>query len=342
MRFISFVTISLTALATGVVALPFMSSITTGIQARTLNIIPNENLVPTLPFGRRGGCSTCGTSGSGSTGSTSSTSIDTSIDISSFNTVQLNYINSCIQALLSLDVKVDAVIKTKLIATTIILTSWSASQLDDLEVAFVAFLKWKTLGAIGLLGLDVKTKNILALARLDVVSLTKLEIDCLRIFISTVIKTNVDLTVEAKASLLNWCGAFVGYTYVKLEDIKAIIYAAIHASVDTTASAVVTTSATVDTTLVATHKIKVALKAYIEGLVTKASILVVVQLKAALYLVDAWVKGDLDLLSKLGVKVVTDLAVCTSVVATLKTCGVDAVTVLGLDLSVLSKTKLVL
>jgi len=66
---------------------------------------------------------------------------------------------------------------------------------------------------------------------------------------------------------------------------KAIFYAAIHAFVDPTTSAVATTSSTVDATLVATYKIKMALKAYAEELVAKSSILVIIQLKAASYLV---------------------------------------------------------
>jgi hypothetical protein len=334
MRFFSGAILSVMALATGVIAVPISNPHDSSIQLRSADVLPIQISTP-VSLNRRGGCSECGHSDNPSTGSDT---LNINVDLTHFSHTDLDFINACVDALLRIDANVD---KKKIVDVAVGLAAWSTAELDRLDAALVA-VKAKVIGDIVIL--DAEVLKLLAKAKLTL-SLTVAEIDCLRVFISTCLKAHVDLAADLKVKLLNWCGGILGYTHAQLEALKVKIGATINASVTTVVKAgdsiVDTTTTTVDVSVAACLKIKQSLKAYIEGLVVKAHVLVVVQLKALLVIVNAWLNGNLAVLNGLGLGVVSDLSVCLHIIAVLKSCGYDAVGVLGLDLSVLSKTKLI-
>ena len=264
--------------------------------------------------------------------------LGTNIDLSVFTHVQLQYIRTCIGALATLNA--NAIVKANSIKTAIHLSSYSTTELDRLTVALGVFIKAKG-SLLGLISLDNSTRGILSLAQLNIITLTKIEVDCLQAIISAVLKVKVDLTAIVRADLLGWCTPLAVLTNVQLGNICTVLDSTIYASATIIGTASHNTTTTVggavDLAVNATIKIKTDLKVHVEGLIAKANILVVLQLKLVLNVIQAWIKTDVGLLAVLGVKANTDAAVCSSILALLKVAGyANVATDLKLNLSALS------
>ncbi|KAG8959376.1 hypothetical protein FRC03_008073 [Tulasnella sp. 419] len=252
---------------------------------------------PEMDLVARGGCTDCD----------GGTTVD--IDLAVFTKVQLDYLKVVVKSVSSVDLDLD--LKTKVYAIVSACAGWSTSDLDLLNAALVALFKIKTQVDGDIHSLEDEFFQILIKAKIDIVAITKVEIDCIRIFLSTFIYTNINIALDAKVAVLNTCSKIVIYTKTQCNDLIVKVDLAIKK-------------------IVAAAKAKILV--YVKACYDKASILKKTLVLVILGYVQAWVNLNLSLLAALGLS--GDLAFCNYIVAELLKLGFNLKAALDVDLSV--------